>query len=761
MVIEKKEAALMLPATTILIGFGGMLGQLMLLRELLVVFYGNELTLGVILGNWLLFEALGAFSGDSIKYTASRLFYGAGLILYAFMLPAALYLTRGINYSLFNLLPGETAGFSLILVTSLVILAPVSFVHGALFPLGSRMMTKAGGSGINAPGRIYLFETAGSLLGGLLFSLILASLFLAHEIALVLLIVHLLTAFVLLYRYFVNPALRALTALLPLTALLVLFFFPSLSGLLHQHSLNRQWPDHELIHYENSPYGNIVITHNHREYTFFYDGRPAMTVPNPDRATLEDLVHLAAGAHPAPRKVLLIGGGAGGILETLLKHPVENIYFVELDPRLPALYADLPLEKARSEIGNPRVTVITADARQFLIDDDNSYDLILIGLFQPDTLQENRLFTRQFFELVRHRLNDHGLLVFSVKGAPLRLTPDVLPLNASLLRTLAAVFPHYSVLPGELNLFFAGNYHQELNAALLYERLSARGLTAGFINEKYLLQRFDSMRIGTMIDDIYNEPARINEDYQPAGFYYALLSWGGLYSYRLYKVLNKLENAPVLPYTMIITFLLFLSARLISRKEKYRSISIYYAIFSSGLSGMAFSLLLIFVFQTLYGQVYQMIGLLIAAFMSGNILGGTWGIGAGLQKEKKNLFRLVDLIILLMHPTIYGAALLLQALTFQLSPLLLTAAISILALISGAAVGAQFPLATGLIYIHSRGKERSGSIYAADLLGGWLGSLIVALVFFPLLGLGTTLLLLCFFKAGGFILLCLDHQGHV
>ncbi len=46
----------------LLMGFSGMAAQVILLRELLVVFYGNELSIGIILAIWLLCEAAGASS---------------------------------------------------------------------------------------------------------------------------------------------------------------------------------------------------------------------------------------------------------------------------------------------------------------------------------------------------------------------------------------------------------------------------------------------------------------------------------------------------------------------------------------------------------------------------------------------------------------------------------------------------------------------------------------------------------------------------
>ncbi len=49
----------LLKASLLIMGLSGIIAQILLLRELLVSFYGNELTLGIILANWLLLEAFG------------------------------------------------------------------------------------------------------------------------------------------------------------------------------------------------------------------------------------------------------------------------------------------------------------------------------------------------------------------------------------------------------------------------------------------------------------------------------------------------------------------------------------------------------------------------------------------------------------------------------------------------------------------------------------------------------------------------------
>ena len=67
------------------------------------------------------------------------------------------------------------------------------------------------------------------------------------------------------------------------------------------------------------------------------NGVPAITAPVPDIAFIEDLIHFPMLLHEKPESILILGGGAGGMIHELLKHPVTRIDYAELDPLLPKL----------------------------------------------------------------------------------------------------------------------------------------------------------------------------------------------------------------------------------------------------------------------------------------------------------------------------------------------------------------------------------------------------------------------------------------
>ena len=93
-------------------GISGTTAQIILLRELLTSFFGNELTLGIILSNWLILEAIGSFViGQSVeKIEKKKEVYVLWQLVFSMALPFAIYLSR-IFKNLLPVTPGEGLGF--------------------------------------------------------------------------------------------------------------------------------------------------------------------------------------------------------------------------------------------------------------------------------------------------------------------------------------------------------------------------------------------------------------------------------------------------------------------------------------------------------------------------------------------------------------------------------------------------------------------------------------------------------------------------
>ena len=125
---------LILQASLLMTGLSGMTAQIILLREFLISFLGNELTLGIILANWLILVAIGSFLiGQTVEKVERKIeIFVALQLLFSVALPFAIFLCRSFKNILLTT-PGEALGFAPIFYSSLLILLPVSLPYGALF----------------------------------------------------------------------------------------------------------------------------------------------------------------------------------------------------------------------------------------------------------------------------------------------------------------------------------------------------------------------------------------------------------------------------------------------------------------------------------------------------------------------------------------------------------------------------------------------------------------------------------------------------
>ncbi len=133
----------------------------------------------------------------------------------------------------------------------------------------------------------------------------------------------------------------------------------------------------------------------------------------------EALVHPAMLSHPAPKTVFIAGGGEGATLREVLRYPtVEKAVMVDLDEGVVQICRENMPSWHQGAFDDPRTVLYHEDARAFLDRDDACYDVIICDLSEPvDDGPSYMLFTREFYELCRSKLNPGGVLV-TQSGCP-------------------------------------------------------------------------------------------------------------------------------------------------------------------------------------------------------------------------------------------------------------------------------------------------------------------------------------------------------
>ncbi len=198
----------------------------------------------------------------------------------------------------------------------------------------------------------------------------------------------------------------------------------------------------------------------------------------------ELLVHPAMLCHPAPRQVLIIGGGEGATLREVLRHPtVERAIMVDIDEELVELCREHLPSWHRGAFDDPRAELIHMDGRQYLEQSERVFDVVVSDL--TDVLEDGlsaSLYTEEFYRLAARRLAQRG--VVTLQALALRSEPEY-RLHAALARTLRAVLPsvwsYAEFIPSFDSLWgfllaTRGKRARLPRPAAIEKRLQARGL---------------------------------------------------------------------------------------------------------------------------------------------------------------------------------------------------------------------------------------------------------------------------------------------
>ena len=752
-------------------GFSGLVAQILLLRELLIVFSGNELSIGIILANWLILGAFGSYvlgrSAERSKHTLET--FTVITVLFSLTLLIAIYLTRLLKVAM-GISIGESIGFLPMLFSSLLVLSAVSILQGALFTYGCRIYSLFSSPGASSVGRVYVYETVGTIIGGVVCTYLLIPYLNSFQAVTGLALLNFLVCLVLLAPSWRKGLFQK--AVLAVLSVLILFSGFSLSaGLadkLHHHSIQAQWKNQNVVHYQNSQYGNICVTETEGQYSFFLDGIPNLIIPVPDILSLEEFVHLPLLAHPEPANLLILSGGAGGAINEALKHPsIEAIEYSELDPLLLDLIREFSTPLTESELSNRAVEIQHMDGRLLLRRTRNKYDVILVGVQEPANLQANRFFTREFFSLAKERLNEGGILVLGLPGSLTYVNDELRNLNSCIFNTLASVFAHIRVIPGDgRNIFLSSDSREiaEIDRVQAIERLSQREIGGDAIVPWQIEKKLHSGWQDWLPRFLEGGSQKINSDFTPLGVYYSISHWNAVFAPSLRGIYSQIEHINLRSVVLLFVALLLLYFFFRPRHREFLKGGIALSIITTGFAGMMFDLMIIFAFQSTYGYVFSWIGILVASFMAG-AAGGALLITTVLERIRNHLgvFKAIELAIIgfcVAFPIVFLAIpgyLANAEASFFFKTLFLA-----LSFVSGFLTGSQFPLANKLYSSNSKGlSETAGLLYASDLLGGWFGGVLGAVVLLPVLGLVGTCITVGLLKLTSLIVIATQPGRHL
>jgi len=765
-----KQSTPAVRAALTLIGFSAVIGQIVLMRELIVVFNGNEISLGIMFATWLFWTAAGSSlsSRFALGGNDARRAVAALECLLAVSLLPTIWALRA-SRSFFQTVPGELVGPVPMLLTSLACLSLFCVVSGALFVVATRMYQQERAvSARVATSSAYLLEAAGSAFGGILASIVLLRFLGSFQIATVVALLNLCMAAVLLFRMSRRQlgavtAAAALFAVVLLAIVLLIYVAPSFD----RSAQARLWQGFRLVGSRDSIYGNLAVIETGNAGTgnirSIYDNG-VILANAPDENAAEEAVHYALLEHPAPRQVLLIGGGVNGSIAQALKHPtVERIDYVELDPALIDMARQFFPVQSAPVVSDPRVHVHYADGRYYLRNylrhylktAGGTFDVIILNVPDPQTAQLNRFYTAEFFRSARDHLAPGGLLALQLRSSEDYISPDLAEFLRCIHHTLLEVFPYVVAIPGETIHFFAATRPDVLtdNPQTLIARLQERNLKTQYVREYFIPFRMmpDRMeQVREQLRPLASTP--VNRDFEPIAYYFDVVLWSTQFKLgysRWFRAAAHIAFTEVIDAVLVVLLLVAVLVAFVPPRERRARSAAACCMAATGFTLMALQIFLLLAFQSVYGYVYHQLAILIAMGMAGIAFGSWLGIRRIRSSERPpyRTMTAIQFLLALSGPALMFVVGLLSKISGLAATWLAAQFVfPALAALCGMLGGYQFPIATE-IYLYGEdydndnarsGRSRLGTLYAIDLLGGCAGALLLSSYLIPVFGFWKT-----------------------
>jgi spermidine synthase len=661
-------------------GISSVAAQLVIIREFLAGFEGNEFVIALILLCWLVSTGMGSLIAMYLNRRTGRASVKVlGLIsITVAVLPTVLMLmVRYVRNAI--LVQGASVGFSPTLAFVFGTITPYALLIGIFFPYSLFVLRSEGKTFLASS--VYALDSLGAAAGGAAFSLVLVYLLTPFGTLLAMNIILIAASCLLLGFSGMN---RALIAALVVAATA----FHGAGMALEKDSLRPRTG--KLVSYQESFFGRITISKDQELYTVFVDGVPALSGQN--RIMAEEACHYALGQLKGVKRVLLVSS-VSGIMDEISKYQPEEIDYTQLDPYLSEVEMRFGLVKPVQGL-----RVIAEDGRAYLKRTEKTYDAILVNYPEPKTFQTNRYFTEEFMQLAKSHLNPGGVLSFSVEGYESYLSAAARSQVSSLYNTVSAVFSHVLILPGQRIFFIASASPLSDDIPGL---LAGKGIKTGYIGY-YFSGDISKERMSSLVKHLDPSTPR-NKDLKPYLMRVAYEGWFAKYS-----------SYPLIFFIALAGFFTIYLTRL--RQEEF-------VLFTSGFVNMGSEILTIFCFQILLGFLYMKISLIITVFLAGLIPGILFGQRL-IGNIRRNLILSDGLLVVLL--------IMFTGLLITFSHVLNELFFYSFAFLISTLCGFQFPLVAGA---HGNANTVAARAFSVDLVGAALGNILLSALFIPFFGI--------------------------
>ncbi len=730
-----------LPARAFLVfcfGLFSIAAQTLLFREFVVSFEGHDISIGLFFACWFLWVALGAFAAQACRSLADRVSRWAALAVLAYI-PA--YVLEFVLILQIRKIAGIEAyaslGLARMLVWSLIVCTPVSGLTGFLFPVLCRWLGRDAAWPIT---RVYVLEAAGSLVGGLGVTFLLAlgapssQVFLSTAATLAAASAWALASSGGSLRRAVAAGLVAACTFMALG----LGLGRAVTTWTHAARWTQILPQEGFAGSFVTSQAEYLYGTYKGQWLIFRDALACEALPDAEHAG--KVAALGLSQRPKASRILVVGSGLG-LCQALLKFP--HVQAVDWSyPDLQYVRAIRDVLPADLQISDSRFTALAQDVRTVLADRPSGYDLVIVNLAGAASAAFNRYGSVEFLEAVKAGLQPEGLIMVTVPGSENVLGPEQTFLGASVRQTLKQVFAFGAVVPGEETFLLASPTDDVyVWPRVMRDRFDLIPGAAAVYPPDALLSVYRPDR-SNQVTDLYSKvqlprQALVSRDGHPTTYLYGLLLASRQAGLSLAGLAGPLLVAGIwlwlIPLVVLVAlrwiFLLRHRSRVCGAGAAAGSpsFSVTFLILSAGWVGIGSVIVLMSRVQSLYGSLYLVVGIASALFMA--------GLCAGAVSGQALLARVEGRVLLLAG--LVSHAIVLAVISLQSgSGLASYGGLAAAFVAAGLCCGVYFPIAAHLLAAGGQDTHAAASrLQAADHVGACVGGLTTSIILIPVAGL--------------------------
>ena len=704
--------------------------QTLLFREFITAFEGNDISVGLFFASWLFWIGLGATVAYRPSKITAWLLENIDLLFLAYIPAFVLELILIIQA---RQIAGISSYTSLsiyqMVLLSLLVNVPVSLITGIFFPLACRWIQQ---DSLLAVSSVYILEAAGSFLGGIGTTVLLS--FGVNSTT-----IFFLLAFIISFAVFtVSTKAKIKITFSSLIAVCILLgLFAGIDKRLNRYIQTVKWtkllPAEALTGSFQTAQAEYLYGTYHGQWVVVSQGNTCEALPN--KASTGRIAATVLCQKPDAKKILVIGSGLGLCCEFLLLPQTEQVTWAHCDNQyVQQVDRFLP---AQLKTSDRRLSCPAGDIRSQLAGPKNFYDIVIVNL--PDAINSvlSRYFTVEFYKQLKKSISADGIAAIRVTGGENIMGTELIDLGASTKRTLEKGFSHLILTPGDDTWFIASDSENLTgNPGVLQDRFAKIKNAEAVLAPPVLLSIYLPDRAAAAMES-YNssdlpQELLINRDWRPLASLYSLLLASKQSGAPITKIVKLLALAGVWVFLIPVFVLIILRLFYIARTKNQNHASSFdssFLVFSAGWLGIGTVIMLMYLYQTMFGSLYLYIGVISSLFMIGLTVGAV----------------LIQYLPGRLHQKLFMAvpvhAILLITVAYMPTDFWTHQSFAVIFFLCGLCSGAYFPIAAGQL---AEGDFETGfagaKLEMADHIGASIGSFATGLVLVPVLGTKGTII---------------------